>query len=233
MLSTPEAVDAVYQGERGLLAGVTAGKAVVDCATLTPEVMAASGQAVTARGGRFLEAPVSGSKVPAETGTLIFLAAGDEGLYGEVKEELAAMGKAAHYYGSEVGKGTVMKLAVNMTMGSMLVALGEGMALCKGAGLSEADLVTVLDQGACSNPMYRIKGPAMIEGKFDPHFPLKHAQKDMRFATGLGDALGVSLPVAAAANATFIRARGDHADDDMSAVYTATAAGVTAPGGGK
>ena len=85
-------------------------------------------KAIEGKGGRFLEAPVSGSKVPAEQGQLIFLSAGDKALYEQVKPQLEVMGKA-HYYFGPTGKGTEMKLVVNMIMGSMMTSLCEGITL--------------------------------------------------------------------------------------------------------
>ena len=83
MLSEPMAVQAVYEMPDGILAGVGKGKSIVDCATLAVSDMERLSAQVIAKGGRFTEAPVSGSKVPAAQGQLIFLAAGDEGLYNE------------------------------------------------------------------------------------------------------------------------------------------------------
>ena len=72
---------------------------------------------------RFIEAPVSGSKGPAATGTLIFLCAGSKELFDEVVDgDLTAMGKASHFFGTEVGAGTRAKLVVNSLMGTMLAA---------------------------------------------------------------------------------------------------------------
>ncbi|KAH8065080.1 3-hydroxyisobutyrate dehydrogenase [Aureococcus anophagefferens] len=198
----------------------TEGKSIVDCA-LTPERMRDMRGAVTLAGGRFLEAPVSGSKAPAAQGALIFLCGGDETLYAEVKPELAVMGKADFLFG-DVGAGTKMKLVVNMVMGDMMVALSEGLSLCGAAGLpgdAEAGLLKVLDLGIMSNGMFRLKGPKMLAGDHAPNFPLKHAQKDMRFALNLGDQVGQALPVSAAANAAFLAARAQSGDDDFSAVY--------------
>lgn len=86
------------------------------------------------------------------------------------------------------------------------------------SGLNAEDLLQILDQGACSNPMFRLKGSNMSNGVYEPHFPLKHAQKDMRFALGLGDELGQSLPVAAAANEVYKRVKKEYGDHDFSAV---------------
>ena len=70
-----------------------------------------------------------------------------------------------------------------------------------------------------SNGLFKLKGPKMLAGDHAPNFPLKHAQKDMRFALQLGDQVSTSLPLAAAANAAYIAQRADHGDDDFSAVF--------------
>uniref|UniRef100_A0A7S2V669 6-phosphogluconate dehydrogenase NADP-binding domain-containing protein n=1 Tax=Fibrocapsa japonica TaxID=94617 RepID=A0A7S2V669_9STRA len=220
MLSTPEAARSVFYGPGGVQEALSAGKMLVDCATLTPEDMVEFSAATGEKGAKFLEAPVSGSKVPAETGTLIFLASGDQDTYNQVLPELDVMGKASFFLGEKAGKGTEMKLAVNMIMGTMLASLAEGMNLVKKAGLKEEDLLDILDLGAMANPMFKLKGPTMIKGAYPANFPLKHAQKDMRFALKLGDELGAPLPAAAAANEEYIRAR-VHADDDFAAVMEA------------
>jgi len=218
MLSDLRASEAVFPA---VLAASAPGKSLIDCATLTPERMAAMAAAFTAEGGAFLEAPVSGSKAPAAAGALIFLCGGDRAVYDAAKPELAIMGKADFHFG-DVGKGTQMKLVVNMVMGDMMVALGEGLALAGAAGLpadAESGLLKVLDLGVMANGLFKLKGPKMLAGDHAPNFPLKHAQKDMRFAIALGDELGQALPAAAAANAAFVAARGANGDADFSAVY--------------
>ncbi|CAM9195037.1 unnamed protein product [Discosporangium mesarthrocarpum] len=222
MLSDLAASRSVYEGDEGVLAGVTPGKCLIDCATLTPEHMTDLSERVTAKGGRFLEAPVSGSKGQAAGGTLIFLCGGDEALFEATKGNMeGTMGKAAHFLGP-IGAGSKMKLVVNMTMGTMMNSLTEGVALAQTADLPVDKLLAVLDQGAMSNPLFRFKGQAIIDEQFPPAFPLKHAQKDMRFAVALGDSLGLSLPVASAANEQFKRARPAHGDEDFAAVFHAS-----------
>jgi len=218
-LADPSIAEAVAFGPDGVVQAISAGKGYVDCSTVDEECSKKIGEAVVKAGGRFLEAPVSGSKKPAEDGQLIFLAAGDKALFDECATALEAMGKKSLYLG-ETGGGARMKLVVNMVMGSMMNALGEGMSLAEAGGLSPADLLDVLDNGAMANPMFRMKGPAMAKGEYPTAFPLKHQQKDMRLALALGDQLNVSMPVAAAANETFKRARAaGRSDDDFSAVH--------------
>eukprot|EP00322_Chrysochromulina_rotalis_P028400 CAMPEP_0115852212 /NCGR_PEP_ID=MMETSP0287-20121206/12880_1 /TAXON_ID=412157 /ORGANISM="Chrysochromulina rotalis, Strain UIO044" /LENGTH=323 /DNA_ID=CAMNT_0003306267 /DNA_START=9 /DNA_END=980 /DNA_ORIENTATION=- len=218
MLSTPEAVKECYEMDGGVLAGVAAGKCIVDCATLAVEDMVRISKQVVDAGGRFLEAPVSGSKGPAAQGQLIFLCGGDEALYGTCVADLDAMGKAKFFFGA-AGSGTRMKLCVNMVMGSMMASYGEGFCLAQGAGLDPSQLLQVLDLGVCGAPLLKLKGAKMLAGDHAPNFPLKHAQKDMRLACALGKQVDVALPVAAAADSAMKAAMqiGDLADKDFSA----------------
>jgi glyoxylate/succinic semialdehyde reductase len=130
------------------------------------------------------------------------------------------MGKASFHFG-EVGKGSQVKLIVNMVMGTMMSAFGEGLALAEANDLPTEKIIEVFGLGAMANPMFAGKGPNMVAGNYAPHFPLKHAQKDIRFALALADQLGVGMPTTAAANEQFKRAKIDHGDEDFSAVYEA------------
>eukprot|EP01063_Lacrimia_lanifica_P007716 TRINITY_DN14971_c0_g2_i1.p2 TRINITY_DN14971_c0_g2~~TRINITY_DN14971_c0_g2_i1.p2 ORF type:complete len:287 (+),score=128.31 TRINITY_DN14971_c0_g2_i1:59-919(+) len=216
ILSNVEASEAVLPS---VLEGVTAGHAVVDCATLTPEAMQKASKLVKEKGGRFLEAPVSGSKKPAADGTLIFLAAGDKDVFDECEKYFAMMGKAHHFYG-DVGQGTNMKLAVNMTMGSMMAAIGEGIGFAEKTGLKCDDFMEVINNGAMACPMYKLKAGNFNARNHPPAFPLEHAHKDMRFALGVGQTTGALLPVAQAAEATFA-ASSEHYGKDFSALTEA------------
>lgn len=224
MLSTPEASRAVFDAPDGVLAGTSAGKCIVDCATLAEADMQRMSAAVMAQGGRFLEAPVSGSKVPAAQGALVFLCAGDEALFGEIQDTaLRAMGKASHFFGSEVGAGTRAKLVVNSLMGTMLAAFGEGLALAEAVGLDPNKMVEVIGQGAVASPMFALKGPKMIQHDHAPNFPLKHAHKDMALASDMAQKAGVEFSVMNQAEQLYRAAREDAdlnvADQDFSAVY--------------
>jgi len=218
MLADPQAAEVVCTGQRGVLEGMAPGKGYVDVSTVDPGTAVRVGLEVTRKGGRFLEAPVSGSKKPAEDGTLVFLCGGDEDLFNEVRPLLEVMGKELFYLGA-AGRGARMKLVVNMIMGSMMTAFAEGLTLGEKAGLLPEEVLAVLDAGALANPMFRLKGPSMAEGRFPTAFPLKHMQKDMRLALQLGDEYRQALYVAAAANATYLKAReAGWSNEDFSAV---------------
>ena len=219
MLADPAAAEAVFFGASGALEGIAPGKGYVDMSTVDAATSRRIGAAVTAGGGRFLEAPVSGSRKPAEEGTLVILAAGDRSLYDDALPGLERMGKKVLFLG-EAGNGANMKLVVNMVMGGMMAVFCEGLALGEKAGLAQADILDVLDAGALANPMFRLKGGLIARGNFTTAFPLKHMQKDLRLAVGLGDQLSQPLFSAAAANEGFKRAKERGlGEEDFSALY--------------
>lgn len=220
MLSTPDAVKTVYEMDGGILSGISSGKCLVDCATLSTDDMLRLEAQVSERGGTFLEAPVSGSKGPAAAGELIFLAAGDHNLYSSISEDLDVMGKAKFFLG-EVGCGTRMKLCVNMTMGTMMAAYGEALSLADASGLKSSELLDVLSLGVCNSPLLTLKGAKMIAGDHAPNFPLKHAEKDMRLAVDLGLSVGLTMPVAESADGKMVDAMNGYADEDFSATIEA------------
>lgn len=224
ILSTPEASKAVFEAEDGVLAGVSDGKSIVDCATLAEADMLRMNDAVVAKGGRFLEAPVSGSKAPAANGVLIFLCAGSKDLFSEIENNgLNAMGKASHFFSNTVGFGTRAKLVVNSLMGTMVAAFGEAIALAENTGLDPTKIIEVIGQGAIQSPVYGLKGPKMIVKDHATNFPLKHAHKDMKLASDMAKAAGVEFSVMDKAEEIFRSARSDEelnvADKDFSAVF--------------
>lgn len=225
MLSTPEASQQVfYDAQGGVLAGISAGKSIVDCATLAEQDMTKMNEAVLAKGGHFLEAPVSGSKVPAAQGQLIFLCAGSKTLFDSVVDHgLNVMGKASHFFSETVGYGTRAKLVVNSLMGTMVAAFSEGIALAENVGLDASKMIQVISQGAIASPVYSLKGPKMIAHDHAPNFPLKHAHKDMKLASDMAKSAGVEYSVMDTAEALFAKARDDTelnvADLDFSAVF--------------
>nr|CAD1819891.1 unnamed protein product [Ananas comosus var. bracteatus] len=231
MLSDPSAALSVVFDKDGVLEEISSGKGYIDMSTVDADTSSKISEAITKKGGYFLEAPVSGSKKPAEDGQLVILAAGEKELYEEITPAFNVLGKKSFFLG-EVGNGAKMKLVVNMIMGqllkfsaspflltlswlflfySMMNALSEGLCLADKSGLNPQTLLDVL-----------LKGPAMIKGSYAPAFPLKHQQKDMRLALALGDEHAVSMPVAATANEAFKKARGLGLGDlDFSAVFEA------------
>jgi glyoxylate/succinic semialdehyde reductase len=219
MLADPAAAREVCFGKDGVLSATTAGKGYLDFSTVDATTSREIGGAITARGGRFLEAPVSGSKKPAEEGTLIILTAGDRTLHDETLPFLEKLGKKILYLG-EVGNGARMKIVVNMIMGGMMASLCEGIALGEKSDLNVTDILQVLDAGALANPLFRLKGGGIMADSYTTAFPLKHMQKDLRLALEMGDEMVQPLPCTAAVNELFKGAKqAGLGEEDFSALF--------------
>jgi 3-hydroxyisobutyrate dehydrogenase-like beta-hydroxyacid dehydrogenase len=219
MMANPDAVQAVRDGADGIIAGLTAGKGYLDMSTVDAETSLESARLVHERGGLFLEAPVGGSRKPAEDATLTIMAAGDRELYDRSLPALEKMGKKIMFLG-KTGQAARMKLANNLVMCGALTALCEGLALAAASGLDTAQLLEVLDSGAVSNPMFRLKGPQIAANReFPAAFPLKHMQKDLRLALRLAEDSGQPLFATATINELYKSALAeDLGDSDFAAV---------------
>lgn len=221
MVSDPDAASALCFDTGGVLEGISEGTSYIDVSTVDAVTSTNIYNAVSEKGGRFVEAPVSGSKKPAQDGTLVFLCSGDRSLYDEAEEAFTIMGKKSFYF-EEIGQGAQMKLVINMVMGTMMAAFSEGLSLGDAIGLDKDDILDVLSQGAINNPMFQLKGPLMNNGSFGPAFPLKHMQKDMRLALLLGDSCNQPLATSSTANNAYIAAKNiGCSDEDFSAVIKA------------
>ncbi|XP_077518729.1 nucleosome-destabilizing factor isoform X2 [Amblyomma americanum] len=209
-------------GNCGVLQEIRDNKGYVEMTSIDPDTSQDISEAIMLRGGRYLEAPVSGSKKPAEDGTLIILGAGDRSLFNDCASCFEAIGRHAFYLG-EVGNGAKMSLILNMLLGTTLAGLAEAMALCDRAELSQKDLLEILELGDLNSAVISQKGQAIIEGTFATNMPLQHLQKDLCLAIGIGDQLEQPLPVTAAANEVFKHAKKHgYAEHDASAVYIRT-----------
>ena len=203
MMADPCAVLAVRDGAEGIIAGLKPGSGYLDMSTVDAETSIESARLAHEKGALFLEAPVAGSRKPAEDATLTIMAAGDRGLYDLSLPVLEKMGKKILFLGA-VGGAARMKLANNLVMSGMLTALCEGVALAAGSGLDTAQFLDVLDSGAVANPMFRLKGPQIAANKeFPTAFPLKHMQKDLRLALRLAEEVSQPLFVTATVNELF------------------------------
>lgn len=219
MMADPVAVSSVRDGNEGIIAGLRPGSGYIDMSTVDEATSQCSADLCRAKGVQFLEAPVAGSRKPAEDATLTIMAAGDRALYDTAYPLLEAMGKKILYLGP-VGSAARMKLANNLIMGGMLTAFCEGMALAATTGLDVNQLLEILDAGAMSNPMFRTKGALVAQNdQFPVAFPLKHMQKDLRLALRLAEQAGLPLFCSAMVNELFKKACAEGLGDfDFSAI---------------
>jgi len=222
VLSDPQAVRAVAVGEGGFLPAMGAGSLWVDCSTVDPAFVQEMAAAAAEHGVRYLDAPVAGSKVPAEKGELLFLAGGDVADVLEAAPLFAVMGKQTIHAGP-VGSGASLKLCNNLMLGAAMLAFGEAVAAGRAMGLDEGVLLEALTTSPVSAPFLALKRDKVRDGDWAVEFPLKHQHKDLHLLLETAYAAGLPLPLAAAVKERYgdARARG-LGDADFSAVCAVT-----------
>ncbi|MCU4799580.1 NAD(P)-dependent oxidoreductase [Halobacteria archaeon HArc-gm2] len=218
IVSDGDAVAEVLDRDLGILAGVDEETTVVQMSTIGHDETEAAANAVTDRGGRFVDCPVSGTVGPAEEGTLVGLAGGDEDDVESVRPVLEAMCDPVVSCG-DVGQGTNMKLFINLLLGDAMSAFAEALTFGANRDLSVEDMLTVVENGALDSPLFSAKGEQIAAGDFAPRFPADYQFKDLNLALDAAGEDGVPMGVTAAARELFSAARGrGHGGEDMAAV---------------
>ena len=181
MLSDPDVVKATALGENGFLEKLKKDAIWIDCSTVNPSFSLEMNREAQKREVHFIDAPVAGSIGPAERGELLFLAGGDAEIIKRCEPLFNAMGKKIIHAGDS-GKGTSLKLIINLLLGEAITAFAEGMALGEALGLDKKLLLDVLLESSVVAPFIKLKRNKFESGKFDPEFPLKHMLKDFNLA---------------------------------------------------
>jgi 3-hydroxyisobutyrate dehydrogenase-like beta-hydroxyacid dehydrogenase len=209
VLSDPAAVRAVAVGEGGFW---------MDASTIDPACVHEMAAAAAERGVRYLDAPVAGSKVPAEKGELLFLAGGAVDDIAEAAPLLEVMGKRTIHAGP-VGTGAGLKLCNNLMLGAAMLAFAEALAAGRAMGLDQDVLLEALTTSPVSAPFLALKTHKVREADWSVEFPLKHQHKDLHLLLQTAYDAGLPLPLAAAAKERYgdAKARG-LGDEDFSAV---------------
>ncbi|MGP4021578.1 NAD(P)-dependent oxidoreductase [Saccharopolyspora sp. 5N708] len=177
-----------------------------------------------ADGVTLVDAPVVGTKLPAEQGELVVLAAGPAAVRDRVQPLFDAVGQRTRWLGedAEQAAGTRVKLVVNNWILTLTNAVGESMALAAALGVDGADFLSTIRGTATDSAYAQIKGAAILAGDFTPSFGLRGAAKDAELiAEAAGDS--VRLDLAEAVRERFRRAlAAGHGDEDMVAVFFAS-----------
>lgn len=218
-VADPQAAKDLVFGNCGVLQEINTTKGYVEMTGIDSETSQDIAEAISLKGGRYLEAQIQGSKTQAQDGTLVLLVSGDRSLFDDCQSCFQAMGKNSFYLG-EVGNATKMNLVLQTMMGVTLAGLAEGMALADRAGLQQKDVLEVLELTGLACPILLNKGKSIIDGGFPTHQPLQHMQKDLKLSLNMGDTLEQPLPLTASANEVFKHAkRLGYGEHDVSAVY--------------
>jgi 3-hydroxyisobutyrate dehydrogenase len=167
-----------------------------------------------------VDAPVLGTKEPAEDGQLVVLAAGAAAVRDRVAAVFDVVGSRTVWL-DEVGQASRLKLVINAWIAALTVALAESVALAEHLGVDPRQFLDAIDGGAVGAPYAQIKGPMMIAGDYPTSFPVRLARKDVGLvleAAGDGLPLRVAEAVAAQFSAAIDAGAGE---DDMAAVRRA------------
>lgn len=174
-------VESVYLESNGVCGGLRSGTVAIDMSTVSPETARRVSEAVRARGGEFLDAPVSGGKTGAEAGTLAIMVGGDPETLERARPVLAALGKTIVHCGP-TGAGQLTKLCNQIICGLNLLAIGEALVFAKRVGLDPSVMLRVVAAGAAGSWAVENLGSRMVGRDFAPMFMIDLQQKDLRLA---------------------------------------------------
>jgi 3-hydroxyisobutyrate dehydrogenase len=207
ILTDAAAIDAVYGGPGGLLAGDVKDKLFVEMSTVPPHVETALAAKVRAAGAAFAECPVGGSTGPARQGKLIGLMGAEPPDAVRAKPLLDRLCRRLEHCGP-VGSGATMKLAINLPLMVYWQALGEALALCRPLGLDPGRVIDLMSDTSGGPNVLKVRGPALVkllkgEDPGPAMFTLDNGIKDLRTMLAEGTRSGVELPLVAETLACF------------------------------
>jgi 3-hydroxyisobutyrate dehydrogenase len=176
-VADPAAVERLVFAPDGLLAGARPGFRFLDTSTVSPETSRRVAAAFREKGADALEAPVTGSRLGAEKGTLLLMTGGHRPTHDELLPVMMVFGSKAIYCG-ETGQAAVMKLIGNSLISFMLEGLCEGLVTGRKAGLSIATMLEVIMASGFASPYFMFKGGAISRRDFEQHFSIDLLVKD-------------------------------------------------------
>jgi 3-hydroxyisobutyrate dehydrogenase len=170
----------------------------------------------------FVDAPVLGTRQPAEQGQLVVLESGPDEAWPRVQPVFDAVGHRTIRAG-ETGAGTRLKLVTNSWVLAVVEAGAETIALAEGLGLDPALFFQAIEKGPLDLPYLRTKAQAIAERDFTPSFRLSLAAKDAGLVTDAAWQHGLDLPLLDLIARRLGQGTGEHGDEDISATYLTSA----------
>ncbi len=192
-VSDTKAVQTVLFGQNGASQGLESGTVVVDSSTISPSASLQFMEDLQERGCEFLDAPVTGSKIAAESGQLIFMIGGNPKNIERVEPLLRAMGKQVIHMGDN-GKGLSAKLAQNMNIVFIYEGLCESLTLAKKLGVPAEKMFQLIEASMIRSGVAEYKKPFILNEDYSPNFPLKLMHKDMHLMMDAAKENNVKLP---------------------------------------
>ncbi|MEQ3551797.1 NAD(P)-dependent oxidoreductase [Pseudonocardia nematodicida] len=205
--------------------GLTSGQVWLQTTTVGVAGFEALRPIATRHGLTLLDAPVLGTRAPAESGDLVVLVAGDPAARPTVDPVLDAVGSTTVWVAdTEAGAAASrLKLVVNSWVLAVTAATGESIALAEGLGVDPRAFLDAVSGGPLDLPYMQAKAAAVLDADWAPNFTVDNAAKDAGLIVDAAREAGLQLDVAAAVRERLRRAsvRG-HGGDDMAAAYTAS-----------
>ncbi len=216
---TPD-VEAVALGREGIIEGAHEGLLLIDMSTISPLATQLIADELGKHGVHMLDAPVSGGDAGAIAGTLSIMVGGAREDFERAHPVFSAMGRTITYCGP-TGSGQIVKACNQVVVALIIAAVSEGLVLGAKAGVAPEILLKVLGGGLAQNRVMDLRGPTMIQHRFEPGGKARFHSKDLAIALQLARAHGVALPLTALVDQLFttLVAR-DQGDLDHSALLT-------------
>src|SRR5438105_8557912 len=219
MLAHPDAVEQAALGANGFLNHLRPNALWVDCSSVNPSFSKKMAAEAGRREVHFVDAPVTGSAVPAAEGKLIFWVGAEPADLERIRPLLLCMGNKIVHAGGH-GAGTSMKMVVNLLLGTGMAAFAEAMALGEGLGLSSKMLFDSLLGTPAVAPFLATEREKIESGNYDAEFPLRWRQKDMHLASVIAYETGDDLELSNVTKEVYqLAMRGGHDTKDFSAIY--------------
>ncbi len=194
MVTGPEALNELLWGKDGAGPELGANKVFINMSSVSPGYTRELAEKLALSGVTFIDAPVSGTKKPAEEGTLLILAGGLEEQVKAVEPLLLTMGKKVIYCGP-VGQGSMMKMTINLLLGIMMAGLAEALNFGRRGGLPLDTMLDTVFSGPLNCGLFQMKAGMLKENDFPPNFPLKHMTKDLKFVVDTAYETGAPAPL--------------------------------------
>jgi 3-hydroxyisobutyrate dehydrogenase len=203
----------------GVLPALAEGGVWLQMSTVGEEGNERLAELAAEQGVAYVDAPVLGTRQPAEQGQLIVLASGPEEVRERCEQVFDAVGSKTVWLG-EAGDGSRLKLVVNNWIVGLLGVLAETVALAEATGVDPARFLETIEDGPLGLPYAQMKGSMMIEEDFPTSFSANLARKDASLVLDAARARDLRLGIAEAVTARFDEAiQAGHGDEDMAAVY--------------
>jgi 3-hydroxyisobutyrate dehydrogenase-like beta-hydroxyacid dehydrogenase len=219
-VSDTKAVERVLFGQSGAEESLVAGMIVADSSTISPSATTRFAERVKARGAHYVDAPVTGSKIAAESGNLIFMAGGEEPVLATLAPLFQAMGKQVFHMG-DTGKGQATKLAMNLQIALIYEGFAEALTLATKLGVDIDRLMPLVQASMVRSGVVDYKAPFIMKRDFSPNFPLRLMLKDIHLTLEAAKEARVRLPGLEAVEEVYdLAAEEGHQDLDYAATLT-------------